>query len=241
MNILDKYINITAAIITIVGGIIAVYFAFYEKHIQLNVQTISSELLTSKSSSDSITVQYYYQDSIAVKNLWRVQYVIRNTGDMTLIGMGNDSKLLGESLPFSFKDTCQVFSMIITNSNNAAHLQNNNIYFKQWRTNEFVELTAFIESKNEPQLYLDDRDIVDSEIVYSRYNPEQSKKYYCLADYIPIWIVKTLKTIYLIVLAFFTLAVISYVFLKSNNKKEKTGTLFILFLMLLPLLWMLPF
>ena len=241
MNKVDKYINITAAIITIVGGIIAVYFAFYEKHIQLNVQTISSELLTNKSSSDSITVQYYYQDSIAVKNLWRVQYIIRNTGDITLIGVGNDSQLLGKSLPFSFKETCQVFSMIVTNSNNAAYLQNNEIYFKQWRTNEFVELTAFIESKGEPQLYLNDRDIVDSEIVYSKYNPEQPKKYSCLADYIPIWIVKTLKTIYLIVMTFFVLAVVIYVFFKNNNKQEKIGTLFILFLMLLPLLWMLPF
>lgn len=174
MEKIFSYIGKLATIVTIIGGCVAIYFAFHEKQIKLDVQTSSAENLTTHKATQDLSVKYYFQDSLEVHNLWRMQWVIRNIGDQTIIGTGTGSHLLNNGLPFSFTDSCQIISLQMTGNNNNAILQPSRIWFQQWRRNEYVELTAFIESVKQPEILLSNRDVIDSEISYSQYSPEST-------------------------------------------------------------------
>ena len=171
MEKIFNYIGKIATLITIIGSCTAIYFAFHEKQIKLDIQTTYAENITTYKPIQNISVKYYYQDSLEVNNLWKMQWTIRNTGDKTIIGSGNNSQLLSNSLPLNFNKNIKILSLEITNSNNNANLQNENIFFQQWRRDEYIEITAFIESQEQPRIQINDRYIIDSEISYSEYSP----------------------------------------------------------------------
>ena len=164
MEIFTKYIKTISTLVAITVGIVTIYFYFHKECVILEVKAMSVQLLTESTSTDDLRVQYFYKDTIPVQNLWQIQYVIRNIGDATLIGTGENKQLLSENLPLTIKNQEHIYSIAITQSNNEASLLNNRICFKQWRSGEFVELIAFVESKEQPQLIISDRDIKDSEI-----------------------------------------------------------------------------
>lgn len=235
MNNLFKHVGRLAALVTIVAGCIAIYFAFHEKHVKLDVEILNSENLSAHETIQDLSIKYYYMDSIEVQDLWKTQWVIRNTGDKTIIGTGAESQILNDGLPIQFKNSCKVISMRITNSNNGATLKDQRLYFKQWRRDEYVELTAFIDSHCQPDMYINDRDIVDSEVSFSIYTPK--REYKNIADYLPIWLNKTLKVLYFIFGAIMILACILGVSTKSNDKATKLAMVLIFGFMLLSIIW----
>ena len=184
-----------------------------------------------------MSVKYYYQDSIEVHNLWRMQWVIRNTGDKTIVGAGNDSQLLNNGLPLRFSNGNQVLSLRINNSNNNAILRDTCLWFQQWRRGEYVELTAFIENDKQPEIQVSDRDIVDSKISYSKYSPESTMIRSSIIEYLPQWVSKTLKIIYYIFSSIMLLACIAILFSKDNDFSTKMSIIVIYLFMLTPLLW----
>ena len=193
MDKLFSYIGKIATVITIIGGVVAIYFAFYEKRIKIDVQTSIAENLTSHKTIQDLSVRYYYHDSLEVDNLWRMQWVIRNIGDKTIVGTGSECQLLNEKgLPFHFSSNVQILSLNISNCNNNAILQNDCIQFQQWRKGEYVEIVAFIESDVKPEIRISDRDVVDSEISYSKYTPETISSKNSIIELLPAWLSKTL-------------------------------------------------
>lgn len=237
MEKLFSYIGKIATIITIVGGLVAIYFAFYEKQVKLDIQTTIAENLTSHETIQDLSVKYYYQDSIEVHNLWRMQWVIRNTGDKTIVGAGNDSQLLNNGLPLRFNVENQVLSLIINNSNNNAILRDSCLWFQQWRRGEYVELTAFIENGTQPEIQISDRDIIDSEISYSKYSPESVMDRSSIIEYLPRWMSKTLKIIYYVFLGIMLIATIAALFSKNHDLSTKIAMIILFLFMATPLLW----
>lgn len=237
MEKLFSYIGKIATIITIVGGLVAIYFAFYEKQVKLDIQTTIAENLTTHEAVQDLSVKYYYLDTIEVHNLWRMQWVIRNTGDKTIVGAGNDSQLLNNGLPLRFNDGNQVLSLRINNSNNNAVLRDSCLWFQQWRRGEYVELTAFIENDTQPEIEISDRDIIDSEMTYSKYSPDSTIDRSSIIEYLPRWVSKTLKIIYCIFAGVMLLAVIAALFSKDNDLSTKMGIIVIDLFILIPLLW----
>lgn len=236
MEIFTKYIKTIGTLVAIVAGIITIYFYFHKERVILEVKAMSVQLLTESTSTDDLYVQYFYKDTIPVQNLWQIQYVIRNIGDATLIGVGDNKQLLSENLPFSIENKELVYSIAITQSNNEAYLLNNQICFKQWRSGEFVELIAFVESKEPPQLVISDRDIKDSKIIYQKYTPETINENAKIIDYLPRWLVQTIKIIYFILGGILTLSIIVAICQNSLWINKLSLAIFLLFL-LMPLLW----
>ena len=236
MEIFTKYIKTIGTLVAIVAGIITIYFYFHKERVILEVKAMSVQLLTESTSTDDLYVQYFYKDTIPVQNLWQIQYVIRNIGDATLIGVGDNKQLLSENLPFSIENKEHVYSIAITQSNNEAYLLNNQICFKQWRSGEFVELIAFVESKEPPQLVISDRDIKDSKIIYQKYTPETINENAKIIDYLPRWLVQTIKIIYFILGGILTLSIIVAICQNSLWINKLSLAIFLLFL-LMPLLW----
>lgn len=238
MDKLFKYLGLIATIITIVAGCVAIYFAFNEKRIKLDVQTTYAENLTTHKTIQDLSVKYYYCDSLEVHNLWKMQWVIRNIGDKTIVGHGNNSQLLlNTGLPIQFASDSQILSLEISSSNNDAILQNKNISFKQWRRGEYVEITAFIESVNQPDIKLSNRDVIDSEISYSKFSPDIANQYNSIAEYLPRWLNKTFKIIYYFLASFTFIAILLTLFGKGNDISTKIAVIILLSFMLIPLLW----
>jgi hypothetical protein len=235
MNKLFKYIGWMAAIVTIVAGLIGIYFALHEKQIKLDIQTVNSENLTAHETVQNLSIKYYYLDSIEVNNLWKTKWIIRNVGDKTIVGTGSENQLLNDGLPLHFKNKCRVLSLDITSSSNDAILKNQKLLFKQWRRDEYVELTAFIESNNQPDIYISDRDIIDSEISYSTYTSK--REYNSIADHLPIWLNKTLKVIYLVLCVFMILAGILTFCTNIGDKSSKIAVIILFLFMMIPIIW----
>lgn len=63
------YIGKIATIISIIGGVVAIYFAFNEKQVKLDIQTTIAENLTTHKAIPDLSVKYYYKDSLEVCNL----------------------------------------------------------------------------------------------------------------------------------------------------------------------------
>lgn len=237
MEKLFSYIGKLATIVTIIGGSVAIYFAFYEKRIKLDVQTSSAENLTTHKVTQDLSVKYYFQDSLEVHNLWRMQWVIRNIGDQTIIGTGSGSHLLSNGLPFSFADSCQIISLQMTGNNNNAILQPSRIWFQQWRRNEYVELTAFIESVKQPKILFSNRDVIDSDVSYSQYSPESTADKSYVIEYLPRWINKALKIIYCFFSGVMLIAVCAAMLSKDNDVPSKIALIIVFLFMVTPLLW----
>lgn len=236
MEIFRKYIKTISTLVAIAAGIVTIYFYFHKECVILEVKAMSVQLLTESTSTDDLKVQYFYKDTIPVQNLWQIQYVIRNIGDATLIGTGENKQLLSENLPLTIKNQEKVYSIAITQSNNEASLLNNRICFKQWRSGEFVELIAFVESKEQPQLIISDRDIKDSEIIYQKYTPEIINENAKIIDYLPRWLVQTIKIIYFILGGIATLGAIIAICQKGTWISNLSAAIMLLFSWI-PLLW----
>lgn len=237
MEIFTKYIKTISALVAIAAGIITIYFYFHKECVILEVKAMSVQLLTESTSTDDLQVQYFYKDTIPVKNLWQIQYVIRNIGDATLIGIGENKQLLSENLPLTIKNQDHIYTIAITQSNNEASLLNNQICFKQWRPGEFVELIAFVESQEQPQLIISDRDIKDSEIIYQKYTPETINEHAKVIDSLPRWLVQTIKIIYFIFGGIITLGVIISI-CQKGTWTNKLSIVIVWLLLWIPLLWM---
>lgn len=241
MEKLFKYVGWVAALVTIIAGCIAIYFALHEKRIKLDVEIINSENLIAHEAIQDLSIKYYYKDTVEIHNLWKIQWVIRNTGDKTIVGIGSEKHILSDGLSIHFNNKshtgCRVLFARISNSNNGATINNQKLYFKQWRRDEYIELTAFIESPTQPELFINDRDIVDSEISYSVYTPK--REYNCIADHLPIWLNKTFKIIYFIIGAIVLLAGIFGISSSNKDKSSMIAALLIFILLLLPIIWIL--
>lgn len=238
---MGKIIKWLTALVTIIAGCITSYFVIHEKHVKLNVEIISLENLTAHEAIEDLSIKYYYLDTLEVHNLWKVQLVIRNTGDKTIVGTGSGKQILGDGLPVHYNDksnkNSRILSSRIINSNNEATFKNQKLYFQQWRRDEYVELVAFIESPCQPEVSISDRDIVDSEIIYTVYTPK--REYKNIAGHLPIWLNKTLKIIYGVFVVLFIIACLISLYTQNNDKATKFALLFVTIFLLLPIIWLL--
>lgn len=237
MEILTKYIKTIGTLVAIVAGVVTIYFYLHKEYVTLEVKAMSEQLLTKSTSTDDLRVQYFYKDTIPVQNLWQIQYVIRNIGDATLVGIGDHKQLLSENLPLYIENEERVYSITITQSNNEASLVNNQICFKQWRSGEFVELVAVVESKKKPQLVINDRDIKDSKIIYHKYTPEVINENAKIIDHLPNWLVHTIKIIYFILGGILTLGVIITI-CQSGTWANKISVIIVWLFLWIPFLWL---
>lgn len=130
-----------------------------------------------------------------------------------------------------------ILSLAKVDDNFEAELNKYNIRFKQWRVNEFVELSALIESEEKPILKINDRDIRDLEIIYTRFNPtDNSTIRPHLFDCIPNTLFQILRYIYTIVLMGLINFVIYLLFNKSKFLGERIAILVFIFICIVGIL-----
>ena len=237
MNKLLEHIKMIGIIISIIIGIITLYSYINGEKVIIEIQTLNERLLTEDSNIAELSVNYKYRDSIDVKNLWLLQYIIRNNGNITIVGEGEDNIIIGDGIPLIFSDTCRLLSLRVSNDNNNAYLVKNKLLFKQWRKDEFVEITAFIESIKRPKLSISDRDIKDSEIIYSTYTPTIKKSDYKLIYSFPSYLINTSRVLYCIFMGALLIFSVVAVF-QPQEKGVKFALVFVFIVLLIPISWM---
>lgn len=207
MEKIKQILVLLSIIITILTGIVGLYTYVKNDNPKLEVTIYSDQLITQTNNPDNLKATYTYNDSIEVHNLWQAKYIIRNIGKSTIIGQGKNSSLVENSINYTFPDSVDVLYCDITNNGIDAKIENNSISFKQWKTNEFIEINALIESIKFPEFKINHRDIIDADVYYKHASPQNDNKK--LIDQLPKGSANVLKYIWLVYqIAFTFLAII---------------------------------
>lgn len=202
MEKLKQILGLLSVIITILAGIVALYTYFKNDNPKLEVTIYSDQLITQVHNIDNLKAIYTYNDSIEVHNLWQAKYIIRNIGKSTIIGQGKNQSLVENSINYTFPDSVDVLYCDITNNGIDAKIENNSISFKQWKTNEFIEINALIESIKFPEFKINHRDIIDADVYYKHASAQNDNKK--LIDQLPKGSANVLKYIWLVYQIVFT-------------------------------------
>ena len=240
---LATFIAILTAIIT---GIGVYYQVFYREFISLNIERTSATLMTRPLNIEGLKVSYRFHDSIDVKNLWQTVYLIKNTGDKTILGEGFEGRNIRNSyIPLKIDGCQKVLSATISKTNSGVSLHGEKLMISQWKRGEYIEITIISEGKSFPNLKISDRDITDSEITYTVYSPEQKRQDSKIIDSFPSGIRSIIKWSSIIVLLILTIAIIMQLPKQMKGPESKGAkitsiVLFVIFniLILMPLLWM---
>lgn len=244
---MGKYLSIFSGIVVFIVTVSTFYYqVIFKPQTVIELQCLDRTQLTQLPNVEGLSGHFLYNDSIPVQNLWKIKYLLKNVGDVNIIGEGNTSHLIGNSLPFKIVDAIRILDVNITNNNMDAILTNNGLGFKQWRPTEYVEITAFVECVNnkQPSFSMNSRDIIDADIKYTEFltrTMDENKK---IIDYFPKSLANTFKWITTIVTIFLYLIAIpaGVTSFKNTQGKGTRITLAIMFIifftiLLMPFLW----
>ena len=234
---MDKFLKFFKIVFSIIGAIaafVSIYVVFHKDVPKLEVQTISERLLTDATPIDGLEVRYVY-DSIEVHNLWQMQYAVKNIGELTIVGQGAEKMIIDEGVLCNFSPkNANIISLKITNNNFGAELDNELLSFKQWRKDEYIEIEAMVESDVKPELRISDRDIIDANIVYTKYNPANNSQHKDrLYDKLPSVLFKTLRIIYSIIVGLTIIASILAYKTTTMDKNAKIVGVWMIIIMVL--------
>jgi hypothetical protein len=198
MNLLEYFNEKTGTIIALLSLIVAVavgVLQFRPKTRELTCNVLSSTELTSVSQVPGLTSEFVYQQKKVIY-LWKLSLNFVNTGNETLVGEGQQSNLLKDSVLFEFPNGTEALNVEVSNSDLPiqVEIRQPNIIalkFSQWRSGEKTNLSIFVTSPNmqgAPLLpRVTTRDIVDGNVIVTNsLNPTPAPK--SLIDRMPLWV-----------------------------------------------------
>jgi hypothetical protein len=173
---MNRFFKVFATVIGIFAGIAAIIGLFYQiaSHSPIvEIKTITNEKLTDLPTLDGFKAQYYYKNS-EVKSLWKLNYLITNSGDEIIIGQGNKKNIINDSITFALPDNYKILDIKISNSSfpfeNTFSQNKFRIKFMQWKPKETFEISIYTEQLKDsilPKLITNDREIINGKVIYS--------------------------------------------------------------------------
>ena len=163
MITLAKYLYHILALIGICFTIYTGYDSFFKnKNLTLDVKTI-------------LVNKYETPKNSKLTNVYQVRFKIKNIGEKTIVGQGNNKDLLDDNLTlyfakisgFNLKEAYHIFPLDYSSSSNN-ELQ---VSFKQWMPHDFVEFVFDIKLKDEHKpfnIYISKHQIKNGQITYSK-------------------------------------------------------------------------
>lgn len=245
---IQKVLKAVGTIALIVLAALPLYYN-RTKSTALEIKKINEIELTRPLEVDKLTSIYLY-DSIPVEHLWQVSFVIKNTGDVTLLGEGFENKnIRGNAIALHITNCEKLLSIDVINTNTDAVLQeDHSLKFTQWRPSEYVELMLLSDGSVAPDMVISDRDIPNVSITKVMYSPEEQLVQKKMVDRWSKGLKSTLWwiTIVIEIISFIILflACVMPVIQSKNAKERKENAssflicLWIVILVLLPMLWM---
>lgn len=182
---MNKLIKDLFTIITIVGAIATiagVYFQISTSKPVIEIKTISKDKLTDIPSVDGLKATFCYKQD-TINSLWKLHYLIENTGDVSIVGTGNQKNLVRNSIPLVLSKGFKIIEFKTNKIQSPFTLKKTNntlsLGFLQWKPKENFELIIYAEQITDtsiPELRSNDREIIDGEIIYSQLLEESNAK-----------------------------------------------------------------
>ena len=162
---------------------------------------------------------------MTITSLWKIRFYVSNKGNKTIIGQGDRKDLLTNGLPLYLRDSILILSIQTNDKNFPVEIKNQKNYltleFKQWNPGEYLEVIGYIENfkKTEPKIFIDDRDIIKSEIVFTKYEPVEKKLKAKLIDNLPKGLQNFIK--WLIIITIIIMDIWSIFAIRKELKKDE--------------------
>lgn len=160
--------TINSIICAIISALFTVFLAHMSRRkTRVTIYCMENTLLTQRPNVPGLAVFVKYEDMMPIENLWRICYMLKNTGNQNIVGEGTQSSLVtkGYGLPLYTRNIKQIIQISATD-NSIAELKDNTLYFKQWLPDECITIEALVESAGEkPELYIDKRDIINAKVI----------------------------------------------------------------------------
>jgi hypothetical protein len=246
-----EFLGSIASVIAL--GFFIYYQFFYEADAVLEIKIINREELTKIPTDNNLKVEYSLKGR-DVTNLYKIRFSIKNMGNKTIIGKDNIG-LVTEPLPLNLDENSEVYGIQITDSNFPIELVKLDSFsrafsFKQWRSGEFIEISAYVgndDYSNIGGFSIDERDIIDGQVIFTEFKNEETTFNPRLIDRLPL---SQKNTAWWILIVSYIIGYISsiwqfFVQIKSEDIRDsKAATvafivmwLILNIIMLTPLLW----
>ena len=237
----------------VVIGLLSLVFtgvSFYlnrEKSTSLEIKRVSDIELTKPLNVERLSSTYLYDDSIPVKHLWQSSFVLTNTGEQTLFGKGFPLRnIREEALTLHLSNSNSILAIEIIDTNTDITIQSDSLlFFSQWRPKEYVEIMVLSDGPSAPEVTINEKDIQNSTITYTKYSPEEKLTKKRFVDRFPYslyqaiwWVVVIFDSLSFVILII--TGVTQYSQAKDRVTKITTVVVWVLVLLLLfaPLMWM---
>jgi hypothetical protein len=173
MNKFFKTVVTTISILAGVAGIIGLYLQIINHKSIIEIKTISVDKLTATPTVDGLNAIYTYKKD-TVKSLWKLHYLVNNTGDEIIIGEGNNKNIIKDKISFELNEQFKILDLNFKSNNlpfKTSTIENKiNLSFLQWKPQESFELIIYAEQLNggiEPKLNTNERELINGEVNYS--------------------------------------------------------------------------
>ncbi|UMO88772.1 hypothetical protein HP572_04165 [Pectobacterium sp. PL64] len=163
---------------------------------ELELKLISRDLLTRPIEVDGLKSSYAYNDQ-PIQKLWQLRYILTNVGSKSLIGSGDKSSLINQTLTLEHGDDYEVLEYILNSNDFELYTDKKGIHLKflQWKPKESIEILLYlsqVKGSDEPNLKINEREIIDGSITTSSLISSDTKRKF-LYEYLPEYLHFLLK------------------------------------------------
>ena len=196
--------------LAILASAIGIYGYFEAKFIQntpsITITKNNVEHLTIFPKADGLKARFVFKDSI-VKDLWKIRITIENTGNNSIIGKGYQKNILDNSLRLLLTKGYTIINSNLLKSTFPIKLEpsSNEIKFsfEQWRTGEFAIFEIYADGsvyqgKSVPDIFLDDRELINGKAVYKESNESPVDKKIYPKDFLPKFVTTSIFWFYVL-------------------------------------------
>ena len=191
---MKKNLTNILGILTVLIAVVGLYPEYKNQNLTLEVKTIVLEKLTGLPVIDGLKASYKYNGN-DVHSLWRIHYIIKNTGNEIIIGEGNKKNIIKNNLTFSFGNGFKILELDkkskVAGSPFSLLVADNkvNVSFLQWKPQESFELIVYSEQVGKgifPTIKTNEREIINGKVEYTNLNNVNKK--YTLYSKLPSYI-----------------------------------------------------
>jgi len=191
--------SIIVGLVALMATIVGVVILLPAEKAEVAAQVLSNDELTMYPAVAELKGYFTYADE-EVAHLWKVRVKFVNSGDKTVIGMGNQKNIFGEGLNFVFPDDTRILRIeeeSETFESNVEQMEQTHfqIQFSQWRSGEYNIASFYIASEKSleavPCPSVPTRDIIDGDVIIQDLTEREPRERVAIIDRLP----RTISTI----------------------------------------------
>jgi len=191
---LTKTIGILIPVVASLIGIITYLLQIGSKKLEVTAQILSNDELTLYAPEAELNARFTYAGE-DVSHLWKTRVRFINSGNKTIIGMGNQKNIIGDGgLNFAFLDGVKILNIQEEDDSFDASIVKTDIskfqiQFVQWRPNEYISICFYAASEKElkknPLPVSVGREIIDGDLRTEDLTIRRGIRKKRMIDYLP--------------------------------------------------------